>query len=272
MMNGSMQQAAPQAPKTNLWVGDLPPTFTDEDCQNTFASYGTIVQCRVTPAQPGRNASALIRFQSPEEAAWILENLNGNLPEGLDTPVIIKYANEPRNQQAAQTAGGANRSQPYPGAGCMKGGSKGCKGGKGGKGCGDSAALGTFQSLYGAVKGAGLLGDGQHVPLECQLHVKNLPADTTDMDLMRLFSPFGALAPMKQLAMTNPDGTCKGVGFIDFLDPASAQAASVALDNFVLPDGTALGVTQKKQGRKGGKGGGGKGGSWNGSAEELHFS
>lgn len=268
------QAAQPEAAKANIWIGDLPPAFTQEECQAIFSAYGTIVQCRVTPPQPGRNASALVRFSMPHEAAWLVENLNGNLPEGLDTPIVVKFAKEPRNAQAAPTPpaqaapiwGPDPRSQPYSGGAGMKGGGKV---GKSGKGCGDSAPLGTFQSLYGAVKGAGVLGGGQHVPTECQLHVRNLPPDTTDMDLMRLFSPFGALAPMKSLAMFGPDGTCKGVGFIDFVDAVSAQAAALALDNFALPDGTLLGVTQKKPSKKGGKGeggkGGGKGGGWGGS-------
>jgi len=256
-------------PKTNVWIGDLPPTFTQAQCEQVFGAYGSIVECRVTPALPGRNSSALIRFATPEEAAWIADNLNGNLPEGLDAPVIVKIANGPRNQQSAQAAvspWGSNRSQPYSGGDATKGWGKNGKGGKG-----DGLQTGTFQTLYGAVKAAGLLGSEQAVPIENQLHVKNLPPDTTDAGLLQLFSVFGPLAPMKSLAMLNPDGTCKGVGFVDFLDAASAQAASAALDNFALPDGTVLGVTVKRAGKKGdgksgGKWGGGKGGGSGGTS------
>merc|ERR1719382_1208511 len=105
----------------------------------------------------------------------------------------------------------------------------------GGKGGGKS----SFYSAYGAIKKAGLLGEG-HIPEECVVFVRGIPPDTSDGDLYRLFTPFGALAPNGVRAMTNPDGSCKGFGFANFADPACAAYAVQTLDNFQMPDGKVL--------------------------------
>jgi len=54
--------------------------------------------------------------------------------------------------------------------------------------------------------------------------------------------------------MTNPDGTCTSVGFVDFIDPYSAQAAIQALNGFALSDGTSLFLKTKSPGKGKGKG------------------
>merc|ERR1719367_1108667 len=41
------------------------------------------------------------------------------------------------------------------------------------------------------------------------LYVANLPADTTDLDLYRIFAPFGAIAPKGVRAMLNEDMSCR---------------------------------------------------------------
>lgn len=152
-----------------------------------------------------------------------------------------------------------HRSAPYPavGAGGDYGGGYGggWGGGKGGGGKGGkSPAPNSFFNLFGAVRKAGLHGGHQLIPVENQVFIKNLPVDTTDLDLFKLFGPFGAVYGTK--AMTNPDGSCKGFGFVDFLDPLSAQAAVGALNNFQTQDGGVINVSIKvsKEGKGKGKG------------------
>merc|ERR1740121_997916 len=136
-------------------------------------------------------------------------------------------------------AGAVDASSPY-GNGAGKGGPKGGK-------------PGTFFTLYGCIKKAGILG-GKGVPQENMLYVKNLPEDTTDCDLYKLCSPFGAIAPSGVRAMTNPDGTCKGFGFVDFADAQCANLAVQTLNGFQMPDGSFIGVSVKKASKGMGKG------------------
>lgn len=90
---------------------------------------------------------------------------------------------------------------------------------------------------------------GYGVPLgvadDCMLYVRNLPMDTTDLDLYKLFSPFGTIPPRGIRAMLNPDGTCNGIGFVDFTARNAALNAIHTLNDFSLPDGRMLHVSQK---------------------------
>merc|ERR1719384_1654623 len=91
--------------------------------------------------------------------------------------------------------------------------------------------------------------------------ISGLPSDTTDHDLLKIFSPFGAIAPGGVRVTLNPDGTAKGNGMINFLALESAQQAVETLNNCMLPDGKFLrlrtysGDWNKGKGKGAGKGG-----------------
>lgn len=151
--------------------------------------------------------------------------------------------------------GGASlRSQPYDAA--SKGGGKAAGKMKGGCGKGGKSEC---DAVYMAVKNAGLIGTGK-APAECELYVGNIPQDSSDLFLFKLFSPFGAIAHTGAKAMVNPDGSCKGFAFVDFVDPGAAQTAVATLNGMTLPDGRNLVVCLKADTKaKGSGGGGGKG-------------
>lgn len=258
----------PPSPSDNVWVGDLPVGTEKPDLANIFEAYGQIQDCRILP---GRDASAkpcaMVRFASVEMAAWVVENLNGNIPQGLAEPIIARFANGGGGAGSKGAGGGggwqAPASAPVQGGGGWQaaGGGGGWQAaGKGGAGGGGKAkkgdAPGSFQALFQSVKGAGILGGGK-VPDDCQCFIKNLPSDTVDDDLYKLFSPFGAIPPAGVKAMANADGTCKGFGFVDFSDAEAASTAVLALDGHTTSDGTTISVSTKKPG-KGASGGKGK--------------
>lgn len=241
-------------PSDNVFVGSLPGDITEDTVRTVFGAYGTVVECRVMPPKDGRfagTASAMVRFSSVEEGTWIVENLNGNLAQGLNDPVVCRFANP------GGAKGGGKGKGGFPGA---QGGFGGKGGPYDGKGGGKGKNKGGFYGLYGAVKQAGILGGGT-VPEECQLYISNLPQDTTDTDLYKLFAPFGAIAPTGVKAMPNSDKTgCVGIGFVDFVDPSCAATAVMSLQGFTLPDGTGIQVSTKKPSLSKGKGKG-KGGA-----------
>lgn len=240
------------SPSDNVWVGDLPAGIAKEDLGTIFEPYGQIVDSRVMPGKDGGKPCAMIRFASVEIATWVVENLNGNIPQGLEAAVITRFANAQKKGDGKAAGGwGGGFQQDNSGWGGKDGGkSFGKGGGKGGKG----GAPGSFQALYQSVKGGGILGGGT-VPEECQIFLKNLPQDTTDECLYKLCSPFGAIPPNGVKAMVGDDGMCKGIGFVDFSEPSAAATAVMALDGH-----EGIGVSQKKAGKGGGKGKEGKGG------------
>mmetsp|Transcript_81705 Transcript_81705/g.206300 ORF Transcript_81705/g.206300 Transcript_81705/m.206300 type:complete len:110 (-) Transcript_81705:90-419(-) len=97
-----------QTPSDNVWIGDLPPDLTTERLMAVFTAYGNITSARVnTPTQPGRKASALIRFATVDEATWVVQNLQGNMPEGLFEPIQCKFASTGSRDKGGGKGGGA---------------------------------------------------------------------------------------------------------------------------------------------------------------------
>jgi len=307
-------------PSDNIYVTDLPADLDDQDLREIFSSYGVVTQCRVlsntSPGAAATRRAALVRFQSEDEAAWVVENLHGNIPQGLDDPIGVRFADTPeiKAQRAAHKGKGEGkdydaRPSPYgggydgwrayggpwdddgsqnaylqprkiqkgdayggdgygafmpPGKGFMCGKGKIMKGkmgkgeegkdGKNGKGCkgftGKPSTVCTIKVLHdGLVEARALPGGTGWINDENALYVANLPADTTDLDLYKIFAPFGAIAPKGVRAMLNEDTSCRGIGFVNFLDPMAAQAAVNTLNGTWLPDGTTLTVREKAPGK-----------------------
>mmetsp|Transcript_2341 Transcript_2341/g.5849 ORF Transcript_2341/g.5849 Transcript_2341/m.5849 type:complete len:240 (+) Transcript_2341:94-813(+) len=223
--------AAP--PSERVFIADLP-AGTDEAAVNQiFGAYGNIKSCKYLT---GKNC-AIVEFQSVDEATWIVENLNGNLAQGLSAPVNCKYANPQGGggggawAPAGGKGAGGNRWEPY-------GNGKGGKGGMGGKG-------GSIAVLKKGLQQAGVLPGGKWSNDQGALYVRGLPADTTNADLYEIFSPFGAIPAQGCWAMTAEDGTCKGYAFINFINDADAQNAIATLHGTMMPDGTTLTVQPK---------------------------
>jgi RNA recognition motif-containing protein len=241
-------------PSDNVWVGDLPIGMEQAELNLVFEAYGQIVESRMLPGRdPNAKPCAMVRFASVEMASWVVENLNANIPEGLEETVICRFANAPGNKPGKGKGKEFNGFAPYPsgGKGGKNGDSFGKAGGKAGKG--GEGKPSSFAELYSSVKGAGIIGSGK-VPEECMAYVKNLPPDTTDLDLYKLFSPFGAIAYTGVKAMLNQDGSCKGFGFCDFTDPDVAASAVMALNGHTLPDGSTINVSTKLPSNNKGKG------------------
>lgn len=244
-------------PSDNVFVGDLPVVLSQDEVTAIFSAYGTVLQTKLLPPK-GDKASALVRFGSVEEAQWFVETLHGNIPEGLETPICARFANGPGGGGAPGVKGkgkGGKSPSPYQNpfqqyqdpnqyammsmmgmTGMMGGGMPGKGGAKG--------SAGSFKDLFRAARDNGVLSKDM-VPPECQVYINNLPADTTDKNLYQLFSQFGALAPTGCTAMVNEDGTCKGFGFVDFLDPLTAQTAIAALNGLTTATGHMINVKLK---------------------------
>lgn len=99
------------APSANLYMKGLPTDIADVALKNIFAAYGTVMSVRVLQSPAGvDNAAALVQMSCVTEAEWLVNNVNGNIPEGLSAPIMIKFANNGK--------GISKGSMPY-GAGDM---------------------------------------------------------------------------------------------------------------------------------------------------------
>jgi len=269
-----------QPPSDTIWVGNLPMESTEASITTIFAAYGNLLRVSVLPVSNGRGA-AIIQLTDVGEATWIVQNLNGNIAQGLTDPIVAKFAKRPSGPRPSGGHSAAPapvvpattavaRASPYPSGGGYGERSRGGYGGRTGGGIGPGG--GTIDELI-----VSILKNGSFPQLDrstcTQLYLSGLPPDTTDLDLYKMFSPFACpIRPNGVKAMLREDGSCTGVGFVDVHDARTAQAAISSLNGLPLPDGRTLRVQQKRNQGKGGDRAEGKGGDrtegkggWNGS-------
>jgi len=258
---GGRSLAGTEQPSDNVYVADLPEDVNEQMVKSIFAGYGTVMACKAMQSKrPGQKGAALVRFGSVEEASWVVQNLNGNIAEGLDYPVQVRFSNNGKGGGKGGGGGGFDAGAGAGGgfaqgggfdaslAGLMGAPAGQASGGKGGGGKGKGKP-GTFSSSDMAQVISGLVkqlpGSGKKPDENC-LYITGLPINTTDLDLYKLFAPFGAIPATGVKAKVSPDGTCSGVGFVDFSEAECAYAAQEALNGLVLPDGTPLKVASKR--------------------------
>jgi len=117
-------------------------------------------------------------------------------------------------------------------------------GGKGPEGSGKGGFFSMEKVLQGFAEAQCLPGH-QMTNDDNALHISGLPKDCDDIHLYKLMAPFGAIPQNGIKAMKHPDGTCKGVGFVNYIEPSAMEAAMQMLNGTLLPDGTVMNVTLK---------------------------
>lgn len=226
----------------NVFVRSLPAGLSEEQVTQIFAQYGRVTSTKVV-SKPGQSwTAALIRFASDAEAAFVVQGLNGNIPQGLSTPVEARYANSPGQQQQQQHHPQQQQHQfnSYPQQQQMQG----MKGQGKGKGKTDIPMDHIIRSL---VDSGGLPGgNGQNKEHIVEVFCFGLPPDCTDIHLYKMFSPFGPISPKGLKVMTSKeDGSCIGYGFINFMSIEAAQLAIATLNGAILPNMRRLKVELK---------------------------
>eukprot|EP00443_Scrippsiella_acuminata_P108596 CAMPEP_0115719236 /NCGR_PEP_ID=MMETSP0272-20121206/77868_1 /TAXON_ID=71861 /ORGANISM="Scrippsiella trochoidea, Strain CCMP3099" /LENGTH=473 /DNA_ID=CAMNT_0003161841 /DNA_START=108 /DNA_END=1526 /DNA_ORIENTATION=+ len=196
-------QGVPSMGQDKLFVAGLPMDFTEDRIRALFGQYGTVTLVKVLPDQPGRNdRAALVRFMDPRQAQWMVENMHGNIPVGMASPLICRYA----------TAG--------PGGGPRFGG-----GGGFGKGGAPSITTENRFSPYGAAPGAavvpalGSLGTAAAQPGALQVAGTQLSDSSVSAALAQLLGAGAATATAPAPAAGLPMG----------LDAASLLAGAAAV-------------------------------------------
>merc|ERR1712232_919153 len=105
------------AAQDNLFIAGMPMTSTEEWVKDFFGKYGTVAQCKVLPDQPGKlDKAALVRFADENQAKWVVENLNGTTPEGLSSPLTVRFAGDRTGAAKGQAPSAAFGAVPGAGA------------------------------------------------------------------------------------------------------------------------------------------------------------
>jgi len=269
-----LTDAAPEAevdpePTDNLYIKGLPVNMTDSLLKTIFNAYGEVTQTRVLDTTGFAGDSiALVRMSTVEEAEWMVNNLDGNIPQGLSQPISVRFADTPETKQqrmAAKiptgkivpvTTAGTNRYSPYGGG--TTGGATGAATGlptlvpSNGPnlvivGSSSPEFMQAISDTVSKLKGFETITfpDGTD---PTNLYVKGLPQDATDVYLYNIFAPFGAVQSV--YIMRDPQGVCRGVGFVKFGVLQDAQLAMRTVNGNQLPDGSILNVSIKTVGAK----------------------
>lgn len=239
-------------PSDNIYVTGLPAGSDERMVRYLLSPYASVTQCKmISSGGRGEKASAFIRFMSTQQAAWVVQNMNGAIPQGLSEPIFARFADAP---------------EPKPSPFSMMPGGARCGGGAFGHQAGELDMLGQLRQggpaqrnnpavggrpvgimmIVSGIEASGVLpGGARFSNNESTLYVAGLTPDTRDIHLYQLFAPFGAISAKGVRAVANPDGTCKGFGFVNFLEPESVQNAINAYNGAILPDGTVMKVAVK---------------------------
>jgi len=115
----------------------LPGNIDDNTLWSVFGQYGTVSSVKVLPMSDGRtDASALVRMGSAQEASWLVQNVNGNIPQGMAVPVHISLAVKKDSGDKGGAKGGWGGGWSSPAQSWGKGSWGGGFGGGWGKGKG----------------------------------------------------------------------------------------------------------------------------------------
>nr|APO14323.1 Sex-lethal 3 [Macrobrachium rosenbergii] len=93
--------------ETNLYIQNIPRSYTLDQLEELFSSYGHIVQKnllkdKVTGLPRG---VGFVRFDKKSEAEAAISGMNGVTPEGGTEPLVVKVAEEHGKMKAAYYAG-----------------------------------------------------------------------------------------------------------------------------------------------------------------------
>lgn len=248
------------APGERVYIKGLPAGMTDESTRMLFAGYGSVTDSKVLVndglSNDGSGQSvAIVRMATVAEAKWLVDNLNGNIPETLDRPVEVTFAG------ARGPNGTPERSTPYgPGAGVVAHvGHHGMHAAHPGAppppvsrppvwataqaavapaaafGAAPRATFGPQHSVHPHVQAM----KGQVSP-NCKLYIKGLPRTADDAYLFKVFAPWGRIVE----AVACPKGDfC--IGFVTYLSDEEAIEGINNVTGVTLLDGITLTVAVK---------------------------
>jgi len=159
-------KGAPAGPSDNLYIAGLPWDSTTETVTSLIGQYGTVTSAKVMDPTPGKpDRVALVRMGSVEEATWIVENLDGNIPAGLETIIHIKFH--------AGQAGGYGAAKGAPAQGYSP--------------YGKGAPPPPPQQSYAFTP----------PPKKNTLHIGGLPGDSTIASISTLLGQYGAVTSVR---------------------------------------------------------------------------
>lgn len=232
--------ASEKIKNTNIYIANFPTNLTEEDIPNLCKDYGRIISYKLLV--DGNNQSrgiAFCRFDTNEEALDAIEGLNGQVPSGSVLSLVVKLADKPSEKfQKLESQGGYDsygqnfQMQPSNSHRNLIFNT-------------DHPLCGMYSPMPNNIPPhLQDIARSAYSPLQgWSMYVCNLSPAMDEKGLYKLVAPFGAISSVK--CMSNPDGTCKGIAFINMPQYDEATLAIQALNGTEV-DGNIIQVEFKK--------------------------
>ena len=250
---------------SNIYIANFPTNLAEADIVSICQEYGRIISYKLLlDAHNQSRGIAFCRFDTNEEALRAIEGLNGKVPSGGSVPLHVKLADKPSekyqkiekqtnhiftmNQSLRDNLKGAYPQFQQNFHPLMTTHPSG--GHKNPIVAWDHPLSGHISPIPNAIppklQEIALSGFS---PLKgwC-LYLCNLAPNMNEHDLYKLVAPFGAISSVK--CMSNPDGTCKGIAFVNMLHYGEAALTIKALNGTTV-HGNRIQVEFKKKSLKG---------------------
>lgn len=243
--------ANPSVQQANLYVANLPKHYSKADLETMFMNFGPIIETKILldPSTGVSKGVGFVRFASKEMAQIAMDSLNGQVPLGADSAIVVRFSDTREDKlrkgkspsPAFGFGGGRLRYNPMGAAPAVAANPYG-----------DMASQYVYQTPGAMPQGipdatGGYMYAQQAVApaLAYCLFVYNLPPDADEGLLYRLFGPFGAISDVK--IMREPStNRCKGFGFVHYLKLEDAQQAIISMNGYQVGN-KYLQVSFKKQ-------------------------
>jgi len=137
MKGGPYGKGAETEGSDTCFVKSLPLHSNIDSVKGIFTQYGAVKSVKVLQPSKGLEVvAAFVEMSSPEEAKWLVENVNGQTPTGLQNPVEISLAAPTRQMYSGKGGGGGGGGDGKGMMMAMMGMMQMMKGKMGGKGMG----------------------------------------------------------------------------------------------------------------------------------------
>jgi len=242
----------PNQPSNNLYISNLPFTFTVADLERVFSPFGQICSSVVLthPHTGIGRGVGLVRFFCVLDATAAIQGLNGKVLEGHDRPLEVKYAEDSETKQVRKMPKKqpeTKAAEPSKLRGSPKLPSppqipKAATRGIHGPG-GDSPPLPTVSSLPDLLQLSEQFGQCSLEPSlhpkpvlpppdpQASVYIGGLPRDLQVLHAYQLFAPFGALASIDLQPDPRADTS---YAYIQYRWHHDAQHAVEQLDGAIL--------------------------------------
>jgi RNA recognition motif-containing protein len=192
-----------------LYIKGLPLGSTEQTVHQIFGAYGAVTSCKVLSHVDGATtAAAMVRMGSVDQATWLVQNLNGNIPQGLTDAIQVKFANSGGGKGKAPDVSawgtdGYGQSHP-PVMGAVPPG-----------------APSSWSTLAPPPPAAITAGKGEDSSPQDNLYIKGLPVGVTDELVREIFGAYGAVTSVRVLS--TPEGADNAAALVRFNDVAQAM-------------------------------------------------